>query len=242
MICLAVGDRWQTEEWQLRLEGADEQVCCMRAHTAQSALSQMADTQTDVIILCGSARSQDVLEALEQRPPLEAPWLVGDGYADARLDASLTVERASELPALLSGALRQGRLPKLAQAYLPQLTSLAGSLLHVLDMPPQLRAWIYLPQMLALCVACPRLLDSVSGCLYPLIAARFGMTSACVERRLRLAVESTWNRASMDALERFFGQSIDPQRGKPTNREFLCRMRERLCFDAARLLYARADA
>ena len=46
----------------------------------------------------------------------------------------------------------------------------------------------------------------------------------------------------MDALERFFGQSIDPQRGKPTNREFLCRMRERLCFDAARLLYARADA
>ena len=68
------------------------------------------------------------------------------------------------------------------------------------------------------------------------IAARHGMTAAGVERSLRLCVESTWMHGSLSALERFFGNSVDPERGKPTNREFLCRVQERLALAMQRLV------
>jgi two-component system response regulator (stage 0 sporulation protein A) len=49
-----------------------------------------------------------------------------------------------------------------------------------------------------------------------------------VERCIRHAIESTWSRGDMAALERLFGLSIDPDRGKPTNREFLAMIAQHL--------------
>ena len=42
-------------------------------------------------------------------------------------------------------------------------------------------------------------------------------------------------RGSIGALDRFFGSSVDPEKGKPTNREFLCRIREHITLGALRL-------
>ena len=88
--------------------------------------------------------------------------------------------------------------------------------------------------MLALCTLHPALLQDVSLYLYPLVARRYGLTPAAVERSLRLLVESTWSRVPLSALERFFGHSVDPERGKPTNREFLAQLQQRLVLAARR--------
>lgn len=98
------------------------------------------------------------------------------------------------------------RLPALAAAHLPECTELAR-----------------------------QLLTDVTHGLYPLMAHRAQLTPCAVERRLRLAIESTWNRGDYDAIARFFGQSVDPERGKPTNREFLCQLQERLTLSARRM-------
>ena len=71
--------------------------------------------------------------------------------------------------------------------------------------------------------------------LYPLIARRHGLTPAAVERSLRLCIEATWTRGDLAAIDRFFGSSVDPDRGKPTNREFICRVQERVTLAARRL-------
>ena len=92
-----------------------------------------------------------------------------------------------------------------------------------------------LPEMAALTVVHPPLLTDVTHGLYPLMAHRAQLTPCAVERRLRLAIESTWNRGDYDAIARFFGQSVDPERGKPTNREFLCQLQERLTLSARRM-------
>lgn len=102
-------------------------------------------------------------------------------------------------------------------------------------MPRTLRAWAFLPEMAALTVVHPPLLTDVTHGLYPLMARRAQLTPCAVERRLRLAIESTWNRGDYDAIARFFGQSVDPERGKPTNREFLCQLQERLTLSARRM-------
>lgn len=126
-------------------------------------------------------------------------------------------------------------LPALAAAHLPECTELARQLLTALGMPRTLRAWAFLPEMAALTVVHPPLLTDVTHGLYPLMARRAQLTPCAVERRLRLAIESTWNRGDYDAIARFFGQSVDPERGKPTNREFLCQLQERLTLSARRM-------
>ena len=47
-----------------------------------------------------------------------------------------------------------------------------------------------------------------------------------MERSLRLCVESVWTSGQLRSLERFFGHSVDPERGKPTNREFIAMLEE----------------
>ena len=125
-------------------------------------------------------------------------------------------------PPFLLGGL-DGGLPEISQ--LPAWFS-------VLRLP---RAWAFLPEMAALTVVHPPLLTDVTHGLYPLMAHRAQLTPCAVERRLRLAIESTWNRGDYDAIARFFGQSVDPERGKPTNREFLCQLQERLTLSARRM-------
>ena len=90
--------------------------------------------------------------------------------------------------------------------------------------------------MAALTVVHPPLLNDLQHGLYLLIGRKYGLFAAAVERSLRLCVESTWMHGRIDALERFFGSSVDPERGKPTNREFLCRVAERLTLSMKRLL------
>ena len=89
--------------------------------------------------------------------------------------------------------------------------------------------------MVALTAVHPPLLTDLTHALYPLIARRHGKKPAAVERSLRLCIESTWMRGDLTGLERFFGCSVDPDKGKPTNREFLCRVQERVTFAARRL-------
>lgn len=68
--------------------------------------------------------------------------------------------------------------------------------------------------------------------LYPGIAAAANTTPSRVERAIRYSIETAWNRGSPEAHNRMFGNSIDPDTGKPTNSEYLARM-ARLCRDSA---------
>ena len=95
------------------------------------------------------------------------------------------------------------------------------SLLKDLGMPESLKGHGYLLHLMDLLVPYPGLIDALTTKLYPAAADRFHTTSGAVERCVRHAIEATWNRGSMAALESLFGLSIDPERGKPTNREFL---------------------
>ena len=80
----------------------------------------------------------------------------------------------------------------------------------------------------ALCSADDRLLSRATTLLYPRVAARFEATPGGVEHAVRQAIETTWTRGRMETLARLFGNSIDPQRGKPTNTECIALLAEQL--------------
>lgn len=202
----------QGEMWLAEMESRSERCLCRVYLTAEAAYGALCESYHEVCLLCPCPEADLLAHRLAERPPLAAPWVVWAGEA------------------LPSG------IPPGAMQRLPQLTCLSRALLRALTVRPGLRAWDFLPDMAALTVVHPPLMEDLRGRLYPLAARRHGMTSAAVERSLRTLVEATWSSGSLAALERFFGHTVDPEKGKPTNKEFLCRLQERLTLAGRRLV------
>jgi len=215
--------------WLYRIEDLGPQWRCTLVSSAQRALVCLAEG-VDVLLLLPCRESEQLLRAVEARPPLAPPFILGEGAPDGGFP------HAEALPALLDLWRQEGKLPALAWRHMDAAMALAAALLRTMEVPRRLKAWEFLPEMCALAVVHPPLLQDLQHGLYPLIGKGYGLTAAAVERRLRLCVESLWMHGSLPALERFFGSSVDPERGKPTNREFLCRMQERLTLAMRRLV------
>ena len=62
---------------------------------------------------------------------------------------------------------------------------------------------------------------AVYKALYPDVASYFHTTPSRVERAIRHAIEVGWSRGNIEVLEKYFGHSTNPNRGKPTNSEFI---------------------
>lgn len=70
----------------------------------------------------------------------------------------------------------------------------------------------------------PQLLNSITFRLYPELAVQFDLTAPRVERGIRNLVEVTWQRADLDVIDKYFGNIVHPNKGKPTNSEFIARL------------------
>lgn len=204
---LAQGRRWLMDV-ENRGECWHGQICL----TAAEAYQAMQEAYAEVCLLCPGPQAALLARLLSERPLLSPPWVIRPGEM---------------LPA---------GLPPGVLLSLERLTCLARGLLRALTANQTLRAADFLPDMAALAVAHPPLMENLHARLYPLVARRHGMTPAAVERSLRTLVESTWSHGELAALERFFGCSVDPEKGKPTNKEFLCRLQERLTLAGRRLV------
>lgn len=60
--------------------------------------------------------------------------------------------------------------------------------------------------------------------LYENIADYYDTTASAVEKAIRYAVESAWVAGDIDYQHSIFGMSIDEEKGKPTNAEFIARL------------------
>lgn len=57
--------------------------------------------------------------------------------------------------------------------------------------------------------------------LYKDVATKFNTKPTRAERAIRHAIELGWGRANTDFSKKMFGYSVDSNKGKPTNSEFL---------------------
>ena len=228
---LLTPDARKGRDWRCAIENLGEDWRCIQALHAAQAVEWLQD-YAEVLLLADCGESRELLRSLTAAPLLAPPWVLGIGW-DA---PDGCVPCPEELGSALEKLRLAGEVPALSAWWRARVEALAAALFRSLEVPARLRAWEFLPEMAALTVTHPPLVNDLSHGLYPIIARRHGMTAAGVERSLRLCVESTWVNGSIGAMERFFGSSVDPERGKPTNREFLCRVQERLALTANRLL------
>jgi two-component system response regulator (stage 0 sporulation protein A) len=76
------------------------------------------------------------------------------------------------------------------------------------------------------------LLGAVTKELYPMIAQKFQTTPSRVERAIRHAIELAWDRGNVEMMTKFFGYTINLERGKPTNSEFIAMVADKLRIEA----------
>ena len=60
------------------------------------------------------------------------------------------------------------------------------------------------------------------------LSKKFGVSVASVEKDIQNAISSAWLRGNVDTLYREFGETLDEDKGKPTNKQFLLTALERL--------------
>ncbi|MDW7652355.1 MAG: sporulation initiation factor Spo0A C-terminal domain-containing protein, partial [Bacillota bacterium] len=91
-----------------------------------------------------------------------------------------------------------------------------------------IKGYHYLREAIMMVVEEVDLLGSVTKVLYPRIAEKFETTSSRVERAIRHAIEVAWSRNNIETIKKFFGYTINTERGKPTNSEFIALVADRL--------------
>lgn len=102
------------------------------------------------------------------------------------------------------------------------------SLLHSLGIPSHIKGYSYIRDSIDLMYNNPSMIGAITKELYPEIADRYETTSSRVERAIRHAIEVSWSRGDYDLMESLFGHSVDYDRAKPTNSEFIATIADKL--------------
>ena len=101
-------------------------------------------------------------------------------------------------------------------------------LLHDLGMPSHIKGYLYVREGIKVIYERPELIGGITKELYPDIADKFNTTVSRVERAIRHAIEVSWNRGDWDLMEDIFGHSVDIDKAKPTNSEFIVTVADKL--------------
>lgn len=139
--------------------------------------------------------------------------------------------------AVLAKRIRQiasGQTVKPAAAEGRSLDVEVTEVLHEIGIPAHIKGYLYLREAICLVVARVELLGGITKELYPSIAKRYQTTPSRVERAIRHAIEVAWNRGNVDLIHSLFGHTVNSERGKPTNSEFIAMVADKLRMELRR--------
>lgn len=106
------------------------------------------------------------------------------------------------------------------------------NMLHSLGIPSHIKGYNYIRDGILKILNNSRLVGSITKELYPEIAGSYNTTASRVERAIRHAIEVSWVRGDYHKMEELFGNSVDVDRSKPTNAEFIVTLADRLKIDS----------
>lgn len=100
--------------------------------------------------------------------------------------------------------------------------------MHQLGVPAHIKGYIYLREAIELVIKDIEYLGAVTKELYPSVAAKYNTTPSRVERAIRHAIEVSWDRGNINALNKYFGSTVSANSGKPTNSQFIAKIADKL--------------
>lgn len=102
------------------------------------------------------------------------------------------------------------------------------NIIHEIGVPAHIKGYHYLREAIIMVVENMELLNAVTKELYPAIATANHTTPSRVERAIRHAIEVAWNRGKLETIDKLFGYTVQNDKGKPTNSEFIAIIADKL--------------
>lgn len=102
------------------------------------------------------------------------------------------------------------------------------NLIHDVGVPAHIKGYQYLREAIILAVENADIINAVTKTLYPMLAKSFKTTPSRVERAIRHAIEVSWNRGQIEVHNKIFGYTVNSNKGKPTNSEFIAMLADLL--------------
>ena len=118
------------------------------------------------------------------------------------------------------------------------LESRVTEIIQEIGVPAHIKGYLYLREAITLVIENMDYLGAVTKELYPSVAEKFNTTPSRVERAIRHAIEVAWNRGKIDTINSIFGYTVNNNRGKPTNSEFIALIADKLRLEQEALVKA----
>lgn len=113
-----------------------------------------------------------------------------------------------------------------------EIKSLISKQLHKLGMPAHIKGYQYIREGIFQIFTNSNKVSKITKDLYPLIADKYDTTPSRVERAIRHSIEVSWSRGDYEVMESIFGNSVDFERSKPTNSEFISSVADAIMLDS----------
>lgn len=107
--------------------------------------------------------------------------------------------------------------------------------LHDLGIPSHIKGYQYIRDAIKFVYNEPKLIGGITKELYPLVGEKYSVSNSRVERSIRHAIEVSWNRGDWELMEEIFGHSVDIDKAKPTNSEFIVTIADKLRLDTLKV-------
>ncbi len=212
------------------------------AHDGESAYEKVFQHKPDVVVLDGIMPKLDGLGVLEKIRKDERKlstkfiMLTAITAEEATQEAiNLGVSYYMAKPFDMESLVQRIRSAKLGNSPQKQRANDSASLearvtqvLHEIGVPAHIRGYHYMRDSIILAVGDIDMLNYITKELYPCIAKKHNTTPSRVERAIRHAIEVAWARGFVDSKNEMFGYTINANRGKPTNSEFIALIADRL--------------
>jgi two-component system response regulator (stage 0 sporulation protein A) len=219
-----------------------------KAHNGLEVLEKVQELNPDVVVLDIIMPNLDGLGVIEKltsfdkKPRIIVLSAVGqdkitqrainlgaDYYVVKPFDLKILVERIRELD---SGSVVQKSIKSTnAQTSKRKDTNLEmeiTNIIHEIGIPAHIKGYFYLRKAIAMVVNNVELLGAVTKVLYPTIAKKYNTTPSRVERAIRHAIEVAWNRGCVETINSLFGYTVQKDKGKPTNSEFIAMISDKI--------------
>ena len=218
------------------------------AHDGQVGIEMIENKQPDIIILDMVMPNSDGMHVLRtlkrmdfrKRPKIlvlsaiardssTALWM--DEGADYVLAKETTMENIELHMDLMTEASNKTAAPVIN--VMPKrepfdLETQVTAIIQEVGIPANIKGYQYIRNAIILVVNNNDIINSVTKELYPEVAKMCDTSPSRVERAIRHAIEVAWDRGDTETLNRMFGYTISVSKGKPTNREFIAMIADKL--------------
>lgn len=103
-----------------------------------------------------------------------------------------------------------------------------SNLLKQLGIPVSLQGYDRLRTAILWVYEDPKLIHKTTTQLYPALAKKYAVSDKGIERSIRLAIETAWDQGDALLINRLFEYTVNSQKGRPTNRQFIAVLADHL--------------